>query len=156
MLDSLSVPSKTAYVVRVNGSVRSIISVSIAGLEVTLNLAPGVFAGDTVTVGYSAPPSSLSTINRPVQDPLSNDAISFDSRSVTNNTPIVDTVPPVYQSGYFDDTTLTFVYDEPLRTSPIPSGTSFAVSVLTGTRWIKRNVTAVTITGNIVTLNIGG
>jgi uncharacterized repeat protein (TIGR02059 family) len=58
MLDALSVPASTAYTVRVNGSVRPVSSVSIAGLEVTLTLSPGVVAGDAVTVSYTAPTSS--------------------------------------------------------------------------------------------------
>lgn len=138
-----------------NGLTRPVSSVSIAGLEVTLTLSPGVVMGDAVTVSYTAPSSSSSS-NRPVQDPSSNDAASFNALSVTNNTPAVDTIAPVYQSGYFEDTTMTIIYSESLRTSPIPPNTSFTVSVLTGTRWITRNVTAVNITGNTVTLTIGG
>lgn len=138
-----------------NGLTRPVSSVSIAGLEVTLTLSPGVVMGDAVTVSYTAPSSSSSS-NRPVQDPSSNDAASFNALSVTNNTPVVDSVAPVYQSGYFEDTTITFVYNELLRTSPVPPNTSFTVRVLTGTRWIARNVTAVTISGNTVTLTIAG
>ncbi len=154
-LDALSIPGAAAYVVRVNGSTRPVSSLGIAGLEVTLNLSPGVIMGDVVTVSYTAPSSSSSS-NRPVQDPSSNDAASFSALSATNNTPAVDTIAPVYQSGYFEDTTMTIIYSESLRTSPIPPNTSFTVSVLTGTRWITRNVTAVNITGNTVTLTIGG
>lgn len=68
-----------------NGVIRSIISVSIAGLEVTLSLSPGVVAGDFITLGYTAP-SSFPSSNRPVQDVASNDAISFTSQTVRNIT----------------------------------------------------------------------
>jgi energy-converting hydrogenase Eha subunit A len=68
----------------------------------------------------------------------------------------MDIVAPVYQSGYFESTTITLIYSEVLRTSTVPSSSSFTVSVLTGTRWIARSVTAVTINGNTVTLIIGG
>lgn len=85
ILDSLSIPQTWAYTVRVNGLIRPITSVSIAGLEVRLLMSPGVLPEDVITMSYTAPSSQLWS-NRPVQDAVSNDAISFIPQSVANIT----------------------------------------------------------------------
>ena len=80
-LDTGSVPATSAFAPLVNGSARGVSNVAISGSAVTLTLASPVTSSDTVTLSYTAPGTS------PVQDVAGNDAASFSTVAVTNNTP---------------------------------------------------------------------
>ena len=72
----------TAFIVNVNGSPRSLDSVSVGGSAVTLTLSQAVEEGDPLTVDYAAPDGPGS-----IWDTRGREAESFSGREVTNNTP---------------------------------------------------------------------
>jgi uncharacterized repeat protein (TIGR02059 family) len=86
-LDTGSVPAASAFDVQVGGSARNVSNVGVSGQNVTLTLATQVISTDSVTVAYTAPATN------PVQDVAGNDAASFSSVAVTNNTPPPNTPP---------------------------------------------------------------
>ena len=80
-LDSSVTLPTSAFTVNVNGSSRSVDSVSVSGSAVTLTLASAVAAGDTVTVGYAKPDSASF-----IRDTLGRTADSFSAQAVSNDT----------------------------------------------------------------------
>ncbi len=72
----------TAFIVNVNGSPRSLDSVSVEDSAVTLTLSQAVEEGDPLTVDYTAPDGPGS-----IRDTRGREAESFSGREVTNNTP---------------------------------------------------------------------
>jgi uncharacterized repeat protein (TIGR02059 family) len=79
-LDSGSIPATTDFSISVNaGAGPPVTDVAIAGTGVTLTLASGVAAGDTVTVDYTVGVA-------PIQDVAGNDAANLTNQAVTNNT----------------------------------------------------------------------
>ena len=80
----------SAFTVTVNGSSRSLESVSVAGSAVTLILSPAAAEGDTVTVGYARPDGADF-----IRDRLGRAAASFNRWEVTNDTP-----PPPLGAGF--------------------------------------------------------
>ena len=54
-LDTNGGPDKTAFAVTVAGNDRGVDTVSVSGSIVTITLVTAVFAGDAVTVDYTAP-----------------------------------------------------------------------------------------------------
>ena len=93
-LDTGVTTPATSFAVTVNGSSRSIVSVSVSGAAVTLTLATAVESGDTVTVDYTAPTGDSAS---KLQDVGGNAAESFSGQAVTNNTASSGTprtVPP--------------------------------------------------------------
>ena len=86
-LDTDMTPPAGAFAVTVNGSSRSLDSVSVPGTSVTLALVTAVEAGDTVTVDYTVPTEeSVSKL----QDLAGNAAASFSGWDVTNDTQNAD------------------------------------------------------------------
>ena len=123
-LDSTSVPDGGAYTVTVNGSSVAVDnSVTVTGKVVSLTLSTAVVYGDTVTVAY-VPGSN------PVRDDSENEnnAASFSARSVTNNTPFVDTAPPELVGASVNRATLFLTYDEGLGSSK-PGPGAYTVNV---------------------------
>ncbi len=88
-LDEGSTPWWYSFDVSVRGAARGITAVSVSGSTVSLTLASAVAAGDPVTVLYVAP----SPDDR-IKDAAGNEALSFLSESVTNNTPAPVNTPP--------------------------------------------------------------
>ena len=82
-LDTGQAPDKSAFAVTVGGSGRGVDTVAVSGSVATLTLVTAVFAGEAVTVDYTAPvdPSA----NR-LQDLAGNAVASFSGRGVTNDT----------------------------------------------------------------------
>ena len=78
--DFVSLPV-SAFTVTVDGGVRAATSTSVSGRVVTLVLATGVEAGQTVTVAYTRPDSYHF-----IRDTLGNLGESFSARAVINNT----------------------------------------------------------------------
>ena len=104
-LDAGQVPDKSAFSVTVAGSARGVDTVGVSGSVVTITLVAAVFAGEAVTVDYTAPTGGPAV---GLQDLAGNAVGSFSGRSVTNNTaqgaaPLTASVSavPGSQSGEF-------------------------------------------------------
>ena len=82
-LDRSSVPAASAFAVSVAGAARSVSAVEVDRDTVNLTLGSAVFAGDTVTVGYT-PPSS-GGLRAGVAGGAA--VAAFSGRAVTNTTP---------------------------------------------------------------------
>ena len=81
VLDNLVSVPQTAFAVNVNGTLRSVGGVGFGESSVLLFLLPAVAAGDTVTVGYTAPDGGGG-----IQDTLGRKANSFSGQAVMNYT----------------------------------------------------------------------
>ena len=86
-LDNGETPDKSAFAVAVAGSSRGVSAVAVSGSTVTLTLVPAVFAGEAVTVDYTAPTDA--SADR-LQDVSGNAAASFSGREATNATQAAD------------------------------------------------------------------
>ena len=86
-LDSSEAPDKSAFAVSVEGSSRGVNAVAVSGSVVTITLATAGFAGDAVTVDYTAPTDE--SVAR-LQDLAGNAAASFSGLNVSNNTHAAD------------------------------------------------------------------
>ena len=82
-LDTDTIPHTSAFAVTVAGSGRGVDTVAVSGSAVTLTLVTAVFAGDAVTVDYTAPPGDSAAR---LQDLSGNAASSFSGQAVTNST----------------------------------------------------------------------
>ena len=82
-LDTNGGPDKTAFAVTVAGNDRGVDTVSVSGSIVTITLVTAVFAGDAVTVDYTAPTDQDAAR---IQDLAGNTAASFSGQAVTNET----------------------------------------------------------------------
>ena len=82
-LDTGDAPDRSAFSVTVAGGNRGVDAVSVSDSEVSLTLVTAVVAGDTVTVGYTAPTDDVTAR---LQDLVGNAAASFSGQSVTNDT----------------------------------------------------------------------
>ena len=86
-LDSGKAPGKSAFAVAVDGSSRGVDAVGVSGSVVTITLVTAVFAGDAVTVDYTAPTDE--SVAR-LQDLAGNAAASVSGRKVSNTTHAAD------------------------------------------------------------------
>ena len=82
-LDTGETPDRSAYAVTVGGNSRGVDTVSVSGSVVTLTLVTAVFAGEVVTVDYTAPTGDSDSRLR---DLAGNAAASFSAQAVTNST----------------------------------------------------------------------
>ena len=82
-LDTDMIPHTSAFTVTVAGGSRGVEAMTVSGSAVTLTLVTAVFAGDTVTVDYTAPAGEPDSRLR---DLVGNAAASFSGQSVTNDT----------------------------------------------------------------------
>ena len=82
-LDTGETPGKSAFAVTVAGSSRGVDTVSVSGSLVTLTLVTAAFAGEAVTVDYTAPTDA--SADR-LQDVSGNAAASFSGQDATNDT----------------------------------------------------------------------
>lgn len=78
-LDTASEPVPGDFVVRVNGSPRTVSNVDVSGNRVILTISPAAVSGDNITFDYT--PGT-----NPVQDVAGNDAIAIVNSPVTNTT----------------------------------------------------------------------
>jgi len=128
-LDSTNVPATTAFAVKVNGSARTVSTVTMDATAhtVTLKLASAVANGDTVTVAYTDPTSGNDV--HAIQDDSGNDAATLSVTAVTNNTG--DTTAPVFASAAVDGTSLVMTYTElnQLDATHVPGASAFSVKV---------------------------
>ena len=81
VLDSSVTLPTSAFTVNVNGSSRSVDSVSVSGSAVTLTLSSAATAGDTVTVSYTKPDGASF-----IRDTRGRMADSFSAQEVSNDT----------------------------------------------------------------------
>ena len=151
-LDANSVPASGAFTVTVAGSTRALANtnpVAISSSAVTLTLASAVTAGQTVTVGYTAPTTN------PIRDAAGNNAGNLTNRSVTNNTPgdTRDTTAPRLSTATVNGATLVLTYNEALDTGSRPAASAFTVTVAGSTQALA-NTNPVAISGSAVTLTL--
>lgn len=137
------VPPTSAFSVTVNGSARSVNSVSISGTKVLLILASPIAYGDVVTITYSKPASN------PLQTVSGGQAASFTAKSVTNN---VAAVIPVYVSSGVENATparIDLTFNLTLA-NIIPTAATFNVMV----NGSARTVSSVSVSGTKVLLTL--
>lgn len=137
------IPAASAFSVTVNGSARSVSTVSISGTKVLLTLASPVSYGDRVTVAYTKPATN------PLQTSAGGQAASFSAQNVTNN---VAAVIPVYVSSVIENASpsiLTLTYNISLA-SIVPAASAFSVRVNS----TARTVSSVAVSGTKVTLTL--
>ncbi len=137
------IPATTAFSVLVNGSNRSVSSVSISGTKVLLTLSSPVVYSDVVTVAYTKPATN------PLQATSGDPAETITAQSVTNN---VNPPNPLFQSAVIENATparLDMTYNLTLA-NVVPAASSFAVKVNT----VARPVSSVAISGTKVLLTL--
>jgi uncharacterized repeat protein (TIGR02059 family) len=137
------VPAATAFSVAVNSAARTVNSVLISGTKVQLTLSNAIKSGDIITVSYTKPSAN------PLQTSSGGQAISFTSRTVTNN---VSAVIPVYVSSAVLNsapTVLVMTYDQTLA-NIVPPVSAFSVLVNSA----ARTVNSVAISGTKVQLTV--
>ena len=89
-LDADSKPAAGAFAVSVQGNARTVDAVALSGSAVDLTLASAVAAGETVTVGYTAPTGTGAS---PLQDAAGNAVAGFSGAAVSNDTPAGNAKP---------------------------------------------------------------
>ena len=139
-VDQTNLPAAAAFSVEAGGAPVTVSGVS-AGTAAQLVLAlaaPGIGAGQVVTLGYTDPTTGDDT--NAVQDTSGNDAASFSGFSVTNNstagTAVPDNSPPVTNNS----TVPTAAW--PLKPAGLTAGDQFRLLFLSST---KRNAQATDI-----------
>ena len=115
-LDTGETPDKSAFAVTVAGSSLGVDAVAVSGSVATITLVTAAFAGDAVTVDYTAPSGEA---DARLQDVAGNAAASFSGQDATNATQAADrltaTVSAVPESH---DGSSTFIFE--LRFSETP------------------------------------
>ncbi|MCW5290265.1 hypothetical protein D5041_14790, partial [Verminephrobacter aporrectodeae subsp. tuberculatae] len=128
------------------------VTVDATAKTVTLRLSRSVDSGEAVTLGYTKPASG----NNVLQDATGNDADSFTSQAVTNNS-AADTTAPVLDSAAVSGRELVLSYTEVsslgLDATHTASATAFAVSSASGVAIAVENVT-VNATAKTLTLHL--
>ena len=135
------------FLVKANGTNRTISNVSVAGSTVVLTLAsPVLMYGESVAVGY-ADPTGNNDVNA-VQDLAGNDAATFSLVTVTNN--VVDAIAPTFQSAATNQYgQIILTYNEALSATTAAT-TAFGVTV----GGVTRAVSVVTVVGSTVILTL--
>lgn len=134
-LDTTSVPPASAFVVKVNGTSRSVAEVAVQSPDsttgsVVLTLGSAVTYGDTVTVSYTPGTPAIQGVSGA-------QALGFSSRGVSN-----ETAPgPELWEATVDGTALTLQFGESLDASSVPTTGDFVVKV----NGAMRGVSAVSI-----------
>ena len=82
-LDPGETPDRSAFAATVAGAGRGVETIVVSGSGVTITLVTAVFAGDAVTVDYTAPTGESAA---KLQDTVGNAAASFNGHQVANNT----------------------------------------------------------------------
>lgn len=144
------IPSATAFSVTVNGTARTVSSVSVSGSKVSLTLSSRINYGDVVKISYTKPTAS------PLQTSEGAQAPSISNQSVTNNCadptsspdpaqppaptnqpPVISIASPVKGSSY---TSPAFVDIE--ITAHDPDGTINSVALYNGTEKLGERASA--------------
>ena len=97
-LDAGSKPLAGAFGVMVEGAARTVDEVALSGSAVGLTLASPVAAGETVTVGYTAPAGANAA---PLEDAAGNAVAGFVGEAVTNDTPAPENTAPTGRPEIF-------------------------------------------------------
>jgi uncharacterized repeat protein (TIGR02059 family) len=142
-LNSQSVPSTSAFTVKVNSVSKTINNVSISGTKVKLTLAEAIVYSNAVNVSYT------DGSDNPLSGTAGGVILSFDSKSVTNN---VKALIPVYVSSAVENATpsqIDIVYNLTLA-NKIPSISAFSILVNS----TARTITTVTVSGTTVRLTL--
>ena len=79
-LDSMSVPDKSQFEVKVEGNARTITAAALLSIQSTIRLtvSPTIRPGETVTVSYAVP------MTNPIKDEAGNEAAAFTDVAVSN------------------------------------------------------------------------
>ncbi len=136
-------PAASAFNVTVNGSARTVSSVSVSGTKVLLTLSGPVVYGNTVTVAYTKPATN------PLQTSAGGQAASFTAKSVTNN---VAAVNPSYVSSVIENATplmIDITFNLTLA-NITPAASAFTVTV----NGSARTVSSVSVSGTKVLLTL--
>jgi uncharacterized repeat protein (TIGR02059 family) len=142
------IPAPSSFSVQVNSVERAVISVSINGTDVLLNLASPVAYGNTVTVSYTAP-----AVN-PLQTPAGGIASSISAQTVTNrvNAPPPPPPVPLYVSSSIENaapSVIEMTYNLSLA-NIVPAASAFSVQVNS----TDRTVSSVSVSGTRVLLTL--
>jgi uncharacterized repeat protein (TIGR02059 family) len=152
-LNSSITPSNADFLVQVNGSTKSISSITISNQKVTVTLSNAVNPGDNVILNYTIPVSNA------IQDSAGNNAAGISNRTITNNTPSEgggsiptnsDSTPPTIENITIDKSTLTLDYSENISSSPRPDFHDFYITA--NGKTIEG--LAVTVNNDIVTVEL--
>jgi uncharacterized repeat protein (TIGR02059 family) len=138
------VPSKTAFIVRVNSGTRTINTVTISGSKVFLSLSSPVSFGDLVTVTYTKPSTN------PLQTSSGRQAASISNQAVTNKVGAPEV--PVYVTSSIENASpsiLEMNYSLPLS-NIIPPSSAFVIKVNSS----DRAVSSVAISGTKVLITV--
>ncbi len=136
-------PAASSFTAIVNSASRSVVSLTISGTRVLLNLSSPVVYGDIVTISYTQPAAN------PLQIASGGKAASISVQPVTNN---VGAPVPVYVSSVVEDAdpgTLALTYDLTLA-AILPGTSAFAVTVNS----VSRGVSSVSVSGTRVLLTL--
>nr|WP_255570718.1 Ig-like domain-containing protein [Cohnella sp. CFH 77786] len=128
------------FIVKRSGTAMYPTTVSVGGSSVTLNLPVSVASTESVTVSYTPGGS-------PLQDTVGNNVAAFADYNVGNSS---DTTSPLLSAAYVSGNKISLVYNELLRTSPLPLTSSFAI--WSGTSSLS--VVSTSVSGNIVELTL--
>ncbi|MCW8171271.1 hypothetical protein D8B22_19710 [Verminephrobacter aporrectodeae subsp. tuberculatae] len=151
-LDAAALPGNAGFTV--SSSTGTAITVSSAVVHataktVTLTLSRAVTPAETVKVNYTKPESGAV-----VQDAAGNDAVSFSSQAVTNNTPAqADTRPPEFIDASVNGNQLELHYADANHLNANHSAPASAFA-LNSPGAAAINVSDVAITGKTVTLTL--
>ncbi len=138
---STSAPIASQFVVLAGGAAVVVSSVSVSSTKVTLTLSSVIYSGVTVTVSYTDSTAGNDAVA--IQDVALNDAVSFTTRSVTNNS-TQDGTSPVLVSGSASasGTRITLTFNEALSSTTAAIGT---LTISAGSRVVT--LLSVTISG---------
>ena len=174
-LDATSIPATSAFSVNVDGSPLDVSGVSVSGNTVRLGLAWWTEAGQTVTLGYTAPTGQS---DGKLRDAAGNAVASFSGQAVSNHTEPTggdeptegeqseagsggdtsgsdestpgDTTAPLVSSAAVNGAALTLTFDEALDADALPAASAFTVTAAGAGRAVQ----TVTASDSSVTLTL--
>jgi len=140
------IPATSAFAVSVtaNGATvaDNVTNVAISGATVTLTLATAIANAQTAAVTYTKP-----GLNQ-LQDSFANYVATF------TQTATLDVTAPSALSAAASGTTFTLQFDEPLNGGSVPATSAFAVTMTAGGSPSSNAITAVAVSGSMVTLTL--
>ncbi|WP_338553394.1 Ig-like domain-containing protein [Paenibacillus sp. KS-LC4] len=137
-LSTSAIPPVSSYTVSVNGSIRSIVQISVSGSQVLLTLSSSISLSDTIYVSYN--------MSSPrVVDLAGNAAASFSTQRAS-----MGSTSSSLSSAVIKGNSLVLTFGETMNSSYVPYTTQF--SVLAGST--TATVSSVSISGSTVTLTL--
>lgn len=137
-------PAASAFTAKVNGTNRTVTTVTVSGTKVLLALSSSVNFGDVITLSYSRPATN------PLQSPEGTQVLSFTDQPVVNNCaapslppvepnqpPVISIASPVKGSSYESPATVEIEV-----TAHDPDGTIQSVVLFNGTEKIGERAIA--------------